>query len=102
MARIKVLRLIRVDEDEEDGARILARFAVQIGPVRLQNCELRSITKGRVVRLPLGTTLPNSCMRDLKNEASALQDFVAVHSRSFNVRFCISVRSCLLVLTVTI
>jgi len=55
--KVRIERFRAVDEDLDSGARIVARFDCQIGPVRLYDCTLLSTPKGRRVRPPACATV---------------------------------------------
>jgi len=55
--KVRIERFRAVDEDLDSGARIVARFDCQIGPVCLYDCTLQSTPKGRRVRPPACATV---------------------------------------------
>ena len=67
--RITIVRFEIVDEDADDGSRVLARFDCQMGPLRVYNCELRSTPKGRNVFLPGAVTVAGGVFAELRKLA---------------------------------
>ena len=55
--KVRIERFRAVDEDLDSGARLVARFDCQIGPVCLYDCTLQSTPKGRRVRPPACATV---------------------------------------------
>lgn len=66
MSRVRIQKFRTVDEDAENGARIVARFDCQVGAVRIYDCEMRSTPKGRVVVTPFGVSIAWSIMTEIR------------------------------------
>lgn len=69
MTKVYIQKFREVDEDAPNGAKIVARFDCQIGPVRLFDCELHSTPKGRVAVTPYKASVAWGVLTVIRNEA---------------------------------